>query len=197
MSEQKSYSEQRLPDLIRALKSQVDKNIDILSKPVEADLSSDKYVNVLKGRRLAAEYSIKGIKKIDKLEQDLKITKELSYFKEKLPVLIDSLKKAFDLNLLVVDIDIDEEDFGDNLRAQIGDEIKEIFGPELSNKILKKLDTDGLSEDKFHNVLKARDASSTDNEWLLKMIDDLENILNEKEVVKTKKKSWAIQAAEK
>lgn len=189
------YSKQRLPDLVKVLKSQVQKNMEVLNREVEADLSSDKYVNVLKGRRLAAEYSIKGMREIDKIEQDLKIDKEQSYFKDHLPELIDSLKRAFDLNLLVVDIDIDEEDFDDSLKHQIGDQIEEIFGKDIAKRLFKKLGSDGLSEDKFHNVLKARDAASADNQWLLKKIDELEAALNDKAITVEKKKSWALEAA--
>lgn len=189
------YSEHRLPDLIKSLKSQVEKNMTVLNRPVEADLSSDKFVNVLKGRKLAAEYSIKGMNEIDKLEQQTGIAKDKSYFKENLPILIDRLKEMFDLNLLVVDIDIDEEDFDDNLKEQIGDQIEEIFGMDIAKRIFKKLGTNGLSEDKFYNVIKARDMAAEDNQWLLKKIDELEAILHDKEQKKEKKKSWALEAA--
>lgn len=189
------YSQQRLPDLVETLKSQVKKNMDIINREVENDLPSDKYVNVLKGRRLAVEYSVEAMKRIDKIEQDLKINKEQSFYKENLPEFIDRLKTMFDLNLEVVDIDIDEEDFGDNLKKQIGGEIQEIFGDDIAKKIFKKIGNDGLTEDKFHNVLKARDLAGTDNEWLLGIIDDLENILYEKESKTNKKPSWSKIAA--
>lgn len=197
MNKEQSYYDKRLPDLIASLKSQVQKNMDVINREVEQDLGSDKYFNVLKGRRMAAEYSISSMKEIDKLEQELKIDKAESYFKAQLPVFIDCLKGMFDNNLKVVDIDIDEEDFDDNLKDQIGDQIEEIFGKDISKKIFKKLGSDKLSEDKFHNVLKARDTARVDNVWVLKTIDDLETILYDKEVTVEKKKSWSKVAADR
>ncbi|WNH10048.1 hypothetical protein [Thalassobellus suaedae] len=191
-----TYYQQRLPDLIYSLKSKVTKNMDIVDRDVEHDLGSDKYLNVLKGRRMAVESSISTMKQIDKLAQENKLEDEGGYFKSQLPDFIERLKSMFDNNLKVVDLDIDDED-DENLKDQIGDQIEEIFGPEMSKKIFKKLGPgDKLSEDKYINVLKARDAASTDNEWLLNTIDSLENILHNKEVKTEKKKSWALEAAE-
>lgn len=196
MSKEKTYYYERLPDLINSLKSQVQKNMDVINREVEQDLGSDKYFNVLKGRRMAAEYSISSMKEIDKLEQELKIEKEGSYFKEQLPVFIDCLKGMFDNNLKVVDLDIDDEDFDDDLKDQIGDQIEEIFGKDISKRIFKKIGTDKLSEVKFHQVLKARDAARIDNVWVLQTIVDLENILHDKDTVVEKKKEWALVAAQ-
>lgn len=196
MSEEQSYYKQRLPDLIKSLKSQVKKNMEIINREVERDLTSDKYFNVLKGRRMAAEYTLSTLHHIDKLEQDLKINKEESYFKEQLPFLIEHLKEMFEINLKVIDLDIDDEEFEDDLKDIIGDDITEIFGKDIAKRIFKKIaPSDKLSEDKFHNVLKARDTARIDNEWVLKIIDDLENKLNDKEITKEKKQSWARRAA--
>jgi len=196
MSQEQTYYQQRLPDLISSLKSKVTKNMDVINREVEHDLGSDKYLNVLKGKRMAVESSIATMKQVEKLAQENKIDNEGDYFKSQLPQFIDRLKEMFDINLKVVDLDIDEEDVEDNLKDQIGDEIEEIFGKDVAKRIFKKLGPgDKLSEDKYINVLKARDAAGADNEWLLKQIDTLENILYNKEVKTKIKKSWALQAA--
>ena len=191
-----TYYQQRLPDLIKSLKSKVEKNMDVINREVEHDLGSDKYLNVLKGRKMAVESSISTMEQIDKLAQENKLEDEGGYFKSQLPMFIERLKEMFDINLKVVDLDIDDED-DENLKDQIGDEISQIFGPEISKKIFKKLGPgDKLSEDKYLNVLKARDAAGADNEWVLKKIDDLENLLYGKEAEVVKKESWAILSAQ-
>lgn len=191
------YSKQRLPDLIKSLKSQVDKNLLIVNKPVERDLSSDKFFNVLKGRKMAAELAINSMHKIDQIEQELEVKKEESYFNEKLPELIEHLKEMFDINLKVVDIDVDEEDIGENLASIIKDDLNEIFGPEVTKRVLKKVSPgDSLSEDKYANVIKARGQAVEDNQWVLKKIDELENLLNKTEVVQEKKPSVALRMAQ-
>ena len=55
--------------------------------------------------------------------------------------------------------------------------------------------TGKLSEDKFHQVLKARDTAAIDTEWALKTIDELERELQGKEKQDVKK-SWALAAAD-
>lgn len=187
-----TYREQRLPDLIRRLKSQVSKNLEIVCKEVERDLSSDKYFNVLKGRRMAAESAILGMTDIDSIEQELKVNTEDSYFNHMLPVLIDHLKTMFELNLDVVDIDVDEDDIEENLRDTIKPDLLEMFGKDITNKILKKVGpSDSLSEDKYANVVKARQKAVEDNQWVLSKIDELEAKLNNEEYKVEKKKSWA------
>lgn len=84
MTKKLTYSKQRLPDLIASLKSQVKKNLEIVNKDVERDLSSDKFFNVLKGRRMAAELAINSMNSIDKIEQELKIESDESYFNQNL-----------------------------------------------------------------------------------------------------------------
>ena len=197
MNTKLSYSKQRLPDLITSLKSQVKKNLDIVNKPVERDLSSDKFFNVLKGRRMAAELAINSMNAIDKIEQELNIESDESYFNQNLPILIEHLKEMFDINLGVVDIDVDEEDLDDNLRDTIKPDLEQMFGKDITKRILKKLGPgDGLSEDKYANVIKAREKAVEDNQWVLKIIDELEAKLNNEDLQKSKQKSWAVLSAE-
>lgn len=194
MSNTETYYQQRLPDLIKRLKSQVKKNFVVMVRPVESDLGSDRYFNVQKGRRLSAENSLAAMKQISRLEQEAKIETDNDYYKTLLPDFIDHLKQMVDITLEVIDIEIDEDDEVE-FKDQIGDEIKEIFGPEMSKKIFRSLkDNSKLSEDKYVNVLKARNSASEDAEWALKRIDELENELKGKDKSK-KKESWALRAA--
>lgn len=196
MSDEKTYYQERLPDLIDALKSQVKKNMDVINREVERDLSSDRYFNVLKGRRMGAEYAISGMREIDKLEKDVE-GKQESYYKSNLPLLIERLKEMYDINLKVVDLDIDDEDFGDDLKGLIEDDINEIFGKDIAKRLFKKIGNDKLSEDKFHNVLKARDAARIDCQWVLGKIDELENELKGKDFKKDNTiKSWELVGAQ-
>ena len=71
MSEEKSYYKERLPDLIERLKTMVDNNMEVIDKKVEGDISEDKFFNVLKGRKMAAEDCVWALKKIDELENEL------------------------------------------------------------------------------------------------------------------------------
>ncbi len=73
MEEEKkiSYYEERLPDLIQKLKKMVDRNLEVIDKETDEDLSSDKFYNVLKGRRQAAEDISWCLKKIVELEREL------------------------------------------------------------------------------------------------------------------------------
>lgn len=65
-----TYYEQRLPDLIEKLKSQVTKNMNIINKEVESGIGEEKYINVLKGRRLAVGYCLTTLDKIANLNAD-------------------------------------------------------------------------------------------------------------------------------
>jgi hypothetical protein len=158
MSNEKTYYQKRLPDLIAKLKSQVTKNYDVINRSVESELSSDKYPNVLKGKRLAVEQNLRVYNQIDKLQTSLNPHAK-SYREDQLPYLIERLKEMVDINLNVVDIDIDESN---------EDEYK----------------TGALSEDKYINVLKAREIARVDSEWALQLIDDLEKEIKgeEKEI---------------
>lgn len=66
-----SYYEKRLPDLIEKLKNMVNKNLDIIDQDTDDDISSDKFYNVLKGRKQAAEDCTWAMRKIDELEKEL------------------------------------------------------------------------------------------------------------------------------
>lgn len=151
MGEQITYYEEKLAELLLRLKSQVDKNMDIINREVESSIGEEKYLNVLKGRRLAVSYCLSTLNKIDELAPN-----EDSYRRQMLPVLIERLKEMVDINLTVIDIDIDEEPNEEG-------------------------DYESLTEDKFHLVLKARDTAGVDTEWVLKRIADLENELNNTE----------------
>lgn len=73
MAEEKTtntfYSE-NIDRVIGKLKSAVDKNLEVIDKDIDEDLSEDKYLNVLKARRMAAEDVIYMMKKIDELEYE-------------------------------------------------------------------------------------------------------------------------------
>jgi len=66
-----SYYDKRLPDLIEKLKNMVNKNLDIIDQDTDDDISSDKFYNVLKGRKQAAEDCTWAMRKIDELEREL------------------------------------------------------------------------------------------------------------------------------
>lgn len=74
MSEEReqSYYKENLPDLISDLKTAVQNNRKVITQDVTGDLSEDKYVNVLKSRRMAADDTIHFLKEIDRLEAELK-----------------------------------------------------------------------------------------------------------------------------
>ena len=73
MSEEvkQSYYRENLPDLISDLKAAVQNNRKVIVQDVTGDLTEDKYVNVLKSRRMAADDTIHFLKKIDQLEAEL------------------------------------------------------------------------------------------------------------------------------
>lgn len=111
---------------------------------------------------------IHSIKTLDKIVEISDNDK--AYKKEILPTLILKIKEMVDINLKVIDIDIDENADPDDYKV--------------------------LTEDKYINVVKARDMASDDVEFALKIILELENELNEKETEVVKKKSWAKVASE-
>ena len=57
--------------LIEKLKNMVDKNLDLIDKDIDGDISDDKNHAVLKGRKMAAEDSVWAMKKIDELQREL------------------------------------------------------------------------------------------------------------------------------
>jgi S-adenosylmethionine:tRNA-ribosyltransferase-isomerase (queuine synthetase) len=73
MSEEirQSYYRDNLPDLINDLKEAVQNNRKVITQKVTGDLTEDKYVNVLKSRRMAADDTIHFLKEIDRLEAEL------------------------------------------------------------------------------------------------------------------------------
>ena len=166
MSKDITYYDEKIIELIGRLKNQVDLNMEIVCKEVESSIGEEKYLNVLKGRKLAVSYCLSTLNKIDLLTPI-----EESYRRKTLPTLIEKLKKMVDINLKVIDLEIDEEvDEEENYKT--------------------------LTEDKLHLILKARDTAGVDTESVLRIINDLEKELNnEGEEVKVKK-SWAKIAAD-
>lgn len=74
MSEEKkidSYYLDQLPTLIEKLKNMVDRNYEIIDRPLDKDLKDDKLHTMLKARRMAAEDADWGLKKIDELTKVL------------------------------------------------------------------------------------------------------------------------------
>lgn len=103
-SEEQTYYKKRLPDLIEKLKSQVKKNMDVINREVESDIGEDKFLNVLKGRKLAVIYCLSTIEKI------LKLDNNKEYRKNQIKKLVSRLKEMVDINMEVIDIDIEEAD---------------------------------------------------------------------------------------
>ena len=201
MSKTKTYTEELLPDLISKLKLMVEKNFEIINKDVEGSITEDKFHNVLKGRRMAAEHSVWGMRKIDNLEKQLNPDREendSSYYKEMLPELIDKLKAMIIMNLPIIDMDIDEEDGDFDDLKNVSKDLEEFFGSDITKKILKHAAGNGqLPEDKYPNVLKGRKMAAEDIEWAMTEIDKLLNELNKtEEEVKKPRMSHAKRAAE-
>lgn len=65
-----NYYKINIPDLIADLKIAVQNNRKVITQDVTAELSEDKYVNVLKSRRMAADDTIHFLKEIDRLENE-------------------------------------------------------------------------------------------------------------------------------
>ena len=57
-----NYYKENIPDLIEDLKIAVQNNRKVITQDVTGDLSEDKYVNVLKSRRMAADDTIHFLK---------------------------------------------------------------------------------------------------------------------------------------
>ena len=75
MSEKKevsNYYKENIPDLISDLKTAIKNNRKVITQDVkEGELSEDKFVNVLKARRMAADDTIFFLKQVDALENEL------------------------------------------------------------------------------------------------------------------------------
>lgn len=65
------YYKENIPHLIADLKVAVQNNRKVIVQDVTEDLSEDRYVNVLKSRRMAADDTIHFLKEIDRLENEL------------------------------------------------------------------------------------------------------------------------------
>jgi hypothetical protein len=196
MSKTESYRKQQLPNYIERLKNMVALNFEIMVKPVDSFITPDKYYNVVKGRRVATEQSIKGLKKIDACYKELDNIPEgdfSSYYKETLPTLIEKLKEAYELNLEVIDIELEPNESDKNELYGVQEELQQIFGDKLANKILKIV-SGGISEEKYPNVVKSREMAYEDCDWMLTTVEELESESNQKEEEVTKR-SWAKRAA--
>jgi S-adenosylmethionine:tRNA-ribosyltransferase-isomerase (queuine synthetase) len=66
-----SYYEENVPDLISDLKTAVTNNRKVITQDVTGELGEDKYVNVLKSRRMAADDTIHFLKEIDRLQNEI------------------------------------------------------------------------------------------------------------------------------
>ena len=104
----KTYSEEQLPILIERLKSMVHKNMDLINATILGDITEEKYYNVLRGRKMAVENTIWGVKEVVELETVLDENIESNYYKETLPDLIEKIKGMVDENMKIVDTDIDD-----------------------------------------------------------------------------------------
>lgn len=198
MPKKMSYRKEQLPDYIEKLKSMVERNFEVMIKPVESVISEDKYYNIVKGRRMAAEQSIWGLKKVDACYKELENLHEnelSSYYRESLPNLIENLKEMCLLNLEIIDIELNphEDDF--NRLLDVEDQLEEMFGKELTNDIIRAGKYISVKEDKLHNVIKSRELAAKDYDWGLTKIDELENELTIEEEEKIKV-SWAKRAAQ-
>ena len=150
MEENKSFRKEQLPDFIGRLKNMVDRNYEIMVKPIENDIAVDKYYNIVKGRKAATEQSIKGLKKIDSCYKELDNLTEnefSSYYRKNIKILIQNLKDTYFLNLAIIDI---------------------------------KLDPNEITEDKMYNVVKSREMAYEDCDWIMTKIQELETVLHTK-----------------
>lgn len=110
MTKKISFRKENLPAYIKRLKTVVDKDLDIMTMEVENDIDSDKYYNILKGRRMAANDAVAISKKIDLLHKELDGIDEnevSGYYREIIPTLITSLKEMYDLNFEVLNLNND------------------------------------------------------------------------------------------
>lgn len=196
--EKKSFRQEQLPDFIARLKSMVALNYEIMIQPIENSISVDKYYNIVKGRRSAAEQSIKGLRKIDSCYKEIDAIPEdelSSYYRENIAILIDHLKQTYFLNLAIIDIELAPDQQVKQELLNVSGELKEMFGDKLTTSILKAVSRDEVTEDKMHNVVKSREMAYEDCDWIMTVIAQLSSELDTKEgdVIK---KSWAKRAAD-
>lgn len=185
MEKQTSYRKEQLPKYIEKLKSMVERNFEIMIKPIESAITEDKFYNILKGRRMAAEQSIWGMKKVDacyKEYENLQEDEVSSYYRENLQELIDNLKLMFDLNLEVIDIELEQYDDDYERLKSVKSDIGAMLGKEITEAILRNASRDkSITEDKLHNVIKSRTVAAEDCDWILDSIEELESALSNKE----------------
>lgn len=195
----KSFRKEQLPDFIARLKSMVERNYEIMVKPIENYISVDKYYNIVKGRKAATEQSIKGLKKIDSCYKELDNLPEnefSSYYRENIELLIANLKKTYFLNLAIIDIELDPNEEDKHELFNVAKELKDMIGEKITNTILKAVSKDEITEDKMYNVVKSREMAYEDCDWIMTKIEELETELHTKEEHQ-KTQSWAKRAAEK
>ena len=195
MTKKLSFRKENLPTYIERLKSMVARNYEIMVKPIENYISVDKYHNIVKGRRMATDQSIKGLKKIDSCYKELDNIPEnelSSYYRENLEILIENLKATYLLNLDIIDIELDPNEEEKHELFNVSGELKEMFGDKITNNILKAVSNGEITEDKVHNVIKGSEMAYEDCDWIMTKIEELESELNTEEV-ETTKESWAIK----
>ena len=109
MDKKLSFRKENLPTYIERLKTVVDKDLEIMTMEVENDIDSDKYYNILKGRRMAANDAVSISKKIDSLLKDTEGIQGgvSSHYRDIIPKLIISLKQMYELNFEVLNLNND------------------------------------------------------------------------------------------
>jgi len=75
-NERKTYYKENVPLLIEKLKTSVTQTLEVIDREIDEDLSGDKFVNVLKAKRQAAEDVVWALKRIDELENELNGTED-------------------------------------------------------------------------------------------------------------------------
>lgn len=75
-NERLTYYKENVPLLIAKLKTSVTQTLEVIDREIDEDLSGDKFVNVLKAKRQAAEDVVWALKRIDELENELNGTED-------------------------------------------------------------------------------------------------------------------------
>lgn len=108
MNKVKTYTEEQTPFLIERLKSMVNKNMEVIDSEILGDITEEKFLNVLKGRKAAAQDCIWAMREIDTLEKDIKVKNKTSYYRNMLPNIIKKMKGMVDKNMKIIDTDIND-----------------------------------------------------------------------------------------
>ncbi|SED10647.1 hypothetical protein SAMN04489761_4294 [Tenacibaculum sp. MAR_2009_124] len=199
MDKSHSYRKEKLPSYVRKLKSMVALNYEVMTKEVDNVISEDKYHNIVKGRRQAAEQSIWGMKEVDRCYKEMDNLSEdelSSYYKKELPELIERLKTMCDFNLEVIDIELNPHEDDYNELLSVEKELKEMVGPDVTKAVMRAGKNISVTEDRLHNVIKSRQMAAIDFDWGISKIDELETELHSKEEA-GQIKSWAKRTASK